>query len=299
MADAAQIGAHWDSRVREQRPTRWMNHEWVVRTVNRLVGEVDSDRWGEGLVARLQRRYAGSLPFKRGISVACGNGLIELNLVRRGIVERFECFDFAEQRIAVGRAKAEKAGLGDRIGYHASDAFAEVPGSGEFDFVHWRNALHHMPDTRAALAWSARCLAPGGVLYLDDYVGPSRFQYTDAQMAVFNDVLAALPQRLLARPAPREGYFPPRLERPVEEDVIRVDPSEAADSENIMPALREIFPEADVVPVSGGLFQAGLHDVIGNFHPERDRGLLQLLWAHERTLVAHGHLNWAMALAQR
>src|SRR4051812_29523636 len=96
-----------------------------------------------------------------------------------GIVERFECFDFAEQRIAIGSKRARQAGLGGRVHYHTSDAFAEVTGSGEFDFVHWRNAIHHMLDTREAIAWSARCLAPGGVLYLDDYVGPSRFQYPD------------------------------------------------------------------------------------------------------------------------
>ena len=36
--------------VGEERPIRWMNHPWVVARINRLVGEIDSDRWGEGLV---------------------------------------------------------------------------------------------------------------------------------------------------------------------------------------------------------------------------------------------------------
>jgi SAM-dependent methyltransferase len=296
---AEAIGAHWDQRVTEKRPTRWMTHPWVVAKVNRLAGEIESETWGAGLLARLQAKHANELPFRHGIAVACGNGLIELDLVKRGIVERFECFDFAEQRIAVGRKRAEQAGLSDRITYHASDAFAEVTGAGEFDFVHWRNAIHHMLDTREAIAWSARCLAPGGVLYLDDYVGPSRFQYPDDEMAVFNEVYAALPRRFLARSDSRGGFYPRRLERPDEAAVIRVDPSEAADSANIVPALLESFPDADIVRVSGGLFQAGLHDIMGNFDPERDAAVLNLLWAHERTLVAHGHLNWAQALARK
>lgn len=296
---AEKIGAHWDHRVREERPIRWMTHPWVVAKVNGFVGEISSDKWGEGLVQRLIRTYREQLPFKRGISVACGNGLIELDLVRRGIVESFECFDFAEQRIAVGRAKAAAAGLGDRLHYHASDAFEEVTGAGEFDFVHWRNAIHHMLDTREAIAWSARCLAPGGVLYVDDYVGPSRFQYTDVQMRAFDEVLAALPARFLALPAPEEGFLPRKLERPVEADVVAVDPSEAADSANIIPALLEHFPGADVVGVSGGIFQAALHRLMRNFDANRDAAFLRLLWAHERTLVDHGHLNWAVALAQK
>ena len=114
-----------------------------------------------------------------------------------------------------------------------------------------------MLDTREAIAWSARCLAPGGVLYLDDYVGPSRFQYTDAQMKAFNEVLAALPRASLRAPAGRSGFFPRKLERPGRQDVIKRDPSEAADSANIVPALLEHFPDADARPVSGGLFQAG------------------------------------------
>ena len=296
---AEQIGAHWDQRVTEDRPTHWMGHPWVIAKVNRLVGEIEADTWGAGLVARLQAKYADALPFKRGISVACGKGLVELDLVQRGIVERFECFDFAEQRIEIGRRRARQAGLRDRVHYHASDALAEVTGDGEFDFVHWRNAIHHMLDTREAIAWSARCLAPGGVLYLDDYVGPSRFQYSDAQMDAFNEVYAAIPRRLLARPGGEGGVFPRKIERPVEADVVRVDPSEAADSANIVPALLETFPDADLVRISGGLFQAGLHDIMGNFDPERDAGLLNLLWAHERTLIAHGHLNWAQALARK
>ena len=158
-----------------------------------------------------RRNTRTALPFKRGIAVACGNGLIELDLVKRGIVERFECFDFAEQRIAVGRTRAEQAGLGDRVHYHASDAFAEVTGEGEYDFVHWRNAIHHMLDTREAIAWSARCLAPGGVLYLDDYVGPSRFQYPKAQLTVFSEVPRRATPPLPGAPGSAGGVHPAHL----------------------------------------------------------------------------------------
>ena len=54
-----------------------------------------------------------------------------------------------------------------------------------------------------------------------------------------------------------------------------------------------------MVPVSGGLFQAGLHDIMGNFDADRDAGTLRLLWAHDRTLITNGHVHWAMALARK
>ena len=78
-----------------------------------------------------------------------------------------------------------------------------------------------------------------------------------------------------------------------------MDPSEAADSANIMPALLEAFPQADVVAVSGGIFQAALHRIMGNFDAEDDAAFLRLLWAQDQTLIDHGHVNWASALAQK
>ncbi|MGQ0671628.1 MAG: class I SAM-dependent methyltransferase [Hyphomicrobium sp.] len=296
-ADA--IGAHWNQRVKEERPIRWMTHPWVASKVNQLVGGIDSAAWGDGLVARLRQTFAGSLPFRRGISVACGKGLIELELVKSGLVQSFDCFDFAAERIAEGEKRARRAGLENRVRYSSADAFAAVEALGQYDLVYWRNAIHHMTDTKAALGWSARCLARGGVLYLDDYVGPSRFQYSDRLLADVNEVRAALPERLLARRAPKRGYYPRKMPRPVEADVIRVDPSEAADSANIMAGLLLHFPDADVVKVSGGLFQAGLHDIMGNFDATHDRETLERLWAAERDFIANGHLHWAVALARK
>jgi 2-polyprenyl-3-methyl-5-hydroxy-6-metoxy-1,4-benzoquinol methylase len=296
QADA--IGAHWDQRVKEQRPVRWMTHPWVVRKVNQLVGGVDSEVWGDGLVARLRRTCADALPLERGISVACGNGLIELGLVQSGLVERFDCFDFAVARIETGRKRAQQAGLGDRVRYFSSDAFAEVTGEGGYDLVFWRNALHHMPDTREALGRSARWLAPGGVLYLDDYVGANRFQYSDRLLDALNKIRARLPAHFLARTG-KTGRYPAAMARPVEADVIRVDPSEAMDAQNTMAGLALHFPDADVVRVSGGLFQAGLHDIMGNFDSVRDALILENLWVTERRLIEEGHLAWASALARK
>jgi len=46
----------------------------------------------------------------------------------------------------------------------------------EIDFVHWNNALHHMLNFEKAVQWSYQILKVDGVFYMDDFVGPSRFQ---------------------------------------------------------------------------------------------------------------------------
>lgn len=293
------VGSHWNQRVTVDRPVRWMNHPWVIDKVNQLVGNINSPVWGAGLLERLKTNYPDRLPFERGISVACGNGLIELDLVKSGIVKSFDCYDFAEERLEHGRKRARAEGLEHAVKYYKRDAFRDVAGNGEYDFVHWRNAIHHMLDTRQAIEWSSACLAPGGILYLDDYVGANRFQYSDTEIACFNALRGSLPLRYFKRGENKAKPKYRRLKRAIPREVIAVDPSEAADSANIIPSLMAVFPKADVVKVSGGVFQAGLHDIMGNFDAKRDNALLNMLWGCEQTMILNGHLHWACALAEK
>lgn len=295
-AEQQHIGAYWNATVKKKRPKGWMTHPWVVSRVNELVGGVRSNVWGDGLLVRLQQLIDEQGPLRRGISVACGKGAIELNLVRKGIIESFDCFDLANERVQAGRLVAVRSGLSDRFRPHCADAFKEPIESGSYDLVYWRNALHHMMDTRAAIEWSFRILRPGGIVYLDDYVGPSRFQYSDEQVERFNLIRKQLPPNFF-----RDSSGNKRRREFKKADmnaVIRADPSEAADSANIMPAFREFFPSAFIVPVSAGVFPM-LKDIIGNLDSEQDSKLLEWLWECDRTMISNGEVTWVSALATK
>ena len=62
------------------------------------------------------------------------------------------------------------------------------------------NSLHHFNHLGETMRLIARALGPGGLLIMDEYVGPSRFQWTSAQMRAANALLAALPEH--RRPSP-------------------------------------------------------------------------------------------------
>lgn len=290
------IGAYWSQRIKSERPKRWMQHPWVVRKVNDYIGGIDSGKARDGLKARVRIEFKAKLPFRRGISVACGNGGAELDLVREGLVREIDAYELSEERIRIARSRVRTPRLQQRVRFHCADAFQLVKGDGEFDLVHWNNALHHMSDTAGAIRWSKKCLRRGGVFYMDDYVGADRFQHSDALMDAINRIRAELPERVFQNSD--RGPSSRTLSRVDANSLMRVDPSEAVDSSRILPAITETFRAAKVIPVSSGLLQQGLKDVLPNLHPIDDAGLLEDLWKLDHSLIQQGHISWAVVLAE-
>jgi SAM-dependent methyltransferase len=221
----ARVGSKWDAVSLQHRER---NNWWHSRELKAYVNGRISPAGGVAgeLAARLAGRRLG-----RGISIGCGSGGKELELVRAGLVERFELYELSEVRCALGREAAAAAGLGDRLTFHAADAFARP--HAPCDLVYWDHALHHMLDVRKALDWSVAALAPGGLLVINDYVGPTRLQWTPAEVRLARAYMAAAAPHLAgARPV---GYKIPLLSR--WRMAVR-DPSEAPQSDRILAAAR-------------------------------------------------------------
>jgi hypothetical protein len=148
-----------------------------------------------------------------------------------------------------------------------------------------------MMDTVAALRWSRTILKPGGWLLMDDFVGPTRWQWSERSLAVATSVLTVLPERFFAEGVPRE------VSRPNPERLAEVDPSEAADSGNILPGLDRYFPEARIIPTGGCIYHLALGKVLGGFRAEDD-ALLKSLLLLDDELTRSGETHYAVALAQ-
>ncbi len=156
-------------------------------------------------------------------------------MVRTNVVEQFELFELSAQRIELGRTNAKKSSAGNRMHFHLADAF-ETSFAYKFDLVYWNNSLHHMMDAEQALIWSRENLRPGGTIAMDDFTGPTRFQWTDANLEFASRAREALPDRLLANPASPGTLLPRQIKRPDPIRLAQIDPSEAADSSGIMDA---------------------------------------------------------------
>lgn len=59
--------------------------------------------------------------YKSALSIGCGEGTKEMLLLKNNLVQKFICFDLAEERIIKGKEIAEREGLQDRIEFLNED----------------------------------------------------------------------------------------------------------------------------------------------------------------------------------
>lgn len=301
MSDATdKAAAHWNGVTQSASAlrTRWWQIPRVLMHINKLVCDEPLSGAVAGDVRRLLK-LGGKERFRRGISVGCGAGQKELLLVQAGVVERFDLYEIASERVRIGRELVAKAGLSERVTFRQELVdFSDQSFCSDFDLVYWNNALHHMLDTRLAVAWSKGRLRPGGCLYMNDYVGPNRMQFDDAMLDLARSVRELLPDRLLADPRHEGRFLARNINRPNREAIIASDPTECADSEAIIPALHEYFPLLDLRLTGGAVYHLALNDVFHNFVPGADDPLLDALMLLDAECARNGMTQYGVALGE-
>lgn len=301
------VAEKWNASTRARRipRTRWWEIPTVVRHINRRVAGEPTNGLSDGLRRLAEHRLAERsepTPLGRGVSVGGGAGQKEMALLEAGLVERFDVFELSEARIEQGRELAHRRGLAERIAFHHADAFASVR-SPLYDLVHWNNSLHHMMNIDAALKWSRGVLREGGLFFMDDFVGPSRFQWADRTLEVASQLRRSLDERYLRSPyQPGERVLlPTEIRRPRAVALIASDPSEAARSSLILPGVKAYFPNAEIVLTGGIVYNLVLSDALANFDESDpvDRGQLEMLLAIDETatLALGLESHYAVALA--
>ena len=202
--------------------TRWQDNEQFSSYIRQAISP-DHETGVHGAI----RAAIRDKPLPHGVSVGSGTGDNERGLIAAGLVENFDLFEVSKDRIAQSKALAEKAGVSDRLTHHLEDALKRDV-EGAYDLVYWEHALHHMFDVDHALAWSVRALKPGGLLVVNDYIGPTRLQWRRKEVALVRQFLRQNEKILGVDPRRvRHGSAFRRLKQ-----FLR-DPSEAPQSDRI------------------------------------------------------------------
>jgi len=143
---------------------------------------------GPGLARVFRER---DLRFTSGLSLACGNGRAERELLKLGICERFHGIDSSPEAIAEARQNAQ----GLDLTYEPADLNRLVLEPGAYDLVLTQNCLHSVLELERLAEQIWRSLKPGGCLWIHDYIGESQFQFSDLRLDIANRILAVLPER--------------------------------------------------------------------------------------------------------
>ncbi len=276
------VGAKWDENAQRRKPRgQWYNSD----RLRGYVLDCISPETGRGVPGALERALEGR-KLRAGLSIGAGNGRKEIALVQAGLVERFALYELSNELGARARRAIAESGLTGQMTVHIADAFAAA--HPPYDLVYWDHALHHMLDVDAAVRWSVDALAPGGLLMINDYVGPTRLQWTREQVALARRYMEAAAPHLGARP-----HVPQKTVLHRWRLMLR-DPSEAPQSDRILSACRAACDGWAPEPIGCAMISiCGRHVVP---IAAEDNPALDMLIDWDRRAKTEGHSHFAFGI---
>jgi SAM-dependent methyltransferase len=213
-------------------------------------------------------------------SICCGGGVLEKYIGTR-YGGRIDGYDVSPGSLEKARKLcADLPG----VHFHVADVNIAVWGAGYLDAVFANGALHHVTNLDHCLSQLRRALKPSGFLYVSDYVGPSRFQWTDVQLRLARELFEMVPAEF-RRNTTLDRCDPVALEA--------LDPSEAVRSDHIMDHIGAHFRIVELKERGGTLlapiFGAGCISPT-MFDSPRGMAIMKQMCEMERTMIDDGIL---------
>lgn len=222
-----------------------------------------------GWLSWLRRVYGIPRP-TRVLELGSGNGDLLLDLDRMDLADRFVGIDLSEAAIRVARDKVEQRGCTNITFIHGDLNFVEL-GPSAYDLIVAQMSIHHVERLEWLFEQVAQALTPNGVFAINDYVGPTRWQYTLGQLLLSNLLIQVLPTRL--KVSYPDGKIKRGIRRPSVQQMIAMDPSEAARSEEIIPLFDRYFDVEHCIDYGGSVSILVLNRIISNFRKDDPQSL--------------------------
>jgi SAM-dependent methyltransferase len=243
-ARARESGEYWDRVAAEGsgEARYWLGVLPVRRWVNRRMTDDPDKLYIQRFLEGLSSRW----PLPRAASIGCGVGDLERGAADLGAVATIVGSDIGEGSIRVAREAAAAQGLSDRVRYEVADAaeFLEkrIAAGERFDLIFFHGVLHHLIDLERVVDGAAQALReqPPGLIYIDEYMGPSRGRWTDEILAPAQGLFGKVPERFRRTPA----VYPP---------IAMEDPTEMIRSDEIERIVRERLEIVEWMPYYGNV----------------------------------------------
>ena len=271
--------AHWnevEQRVSNGERLFWLNHPRIAHHYYRKA-LIEGLSWREWVVRELDG------PAAIAMELGCGNGDALKETLLLGTAVSGIGID-----LDVSRFTAEHASRTD-IRFVAADLNTVELDPNSSDLIYALQSFHHFEALEHVMEQVNSALTDRGLFVLDEFVGPARFQWTDLQLSIISQMLGLLPKSLRMY---TNGVEKRAEGRSTPEEVIRVCPSEAVRSDEIVPLFYRYF---DVVYHRnlGGTIQHLLYSGIVHNFADNDAEidhLVDCIDGLESTLIERGVL---------
>ena len=274
------VSKYWgEFHSKDRAKLSWLESDTIRRAMNKRISGSEDKNMYEWFIERHPQK------FNRVLIVGCGSGGLERDLYKMGVFLEALGIDISEASIGLA---IEQAGLGgyQHIEYKVFDLeHDDCLVLGKFDLIIINMVAHHIQGLDVFFEKIERALTIEGVVILNEYVGPNRFQHDDKTVNIINKLLKALDQEL------RINYLTSSLDikneyflTPVQH-FIDTDPSEAIDSENILNNFLRYFNILEKRNYGGAINHMLLTGIIENFERAKySQQILKLLMIFEEIL---------------
>ena len=231
----------------------WLEHELVQRRINEKVTG-DANRSPSLYFMDRMAKEGYTFPVERCLTLGCGVGMLERGFAKHKLCLRHDAFDISDEAIEKAKVAAREENL-THICYEVRDINTIQLPQVTYDVVFGMGSLHHFSELEHIFDEVNKSLKPGGFLFVHEYIGPSRFQWTERQLDVINAVLKILPRKYKSgcdRSLLHQGSGNQTSIKMVKD----VESSGAVRSEEILPLLNKHFKVLDVSHCGGTVLQA-------------------------------------------
>jgi SAM-dependent methyltransferase len=222
------VASYWDKFVGTHinSPDHWeanqvvQQFQWKLITGNPFQNPVD---W-------FMASYG---PFGAMASICCGSGILEHHIAKVYLATQedgsIDGFDISQGSIDVANANCR--GLSG-VRFSVRNVNTDAWESSKYDAVFAHGALHHVESLDFCLGQLSTSLRPSGYLYVNDYVGPKCFQWSDLQLQLSQELFDSVPKQY------RRNDHVTRCDA---EALRKLDPSEAVCSDEIIEYVEKHF----------------------------------------------------------
>ena len=258
----------------------WLDHPSVMsHYASRAF--IDGASWKHWVPRHLGRAA------ERSMELGCGSAKLSLELHALGVTREVEGVDASPERIQEAEDRRMAGRVPGRFAVGDVNSLALEPE--RYDLIVSSHSFHHFLKLERIMKQVTKALRPRGLFILEEFVGPTQFQWTDAQIDITRSLLALIPEPYrMFRWYDVKAYEG----RPTVEDVVAASPFESIRSEEIVPLFERHFHVLHRRHL-GGTIQHLLHNgIIHNFppgEPEAER-MLRGIFEVEDSLVDSGLL---------
>jgi len=276
----------------EAAPIHWQDIPAVRERRNRLITGMKDIEFPE----YIYRKYLKGKKHLKVLSPGCGTGSIEMRLAQYPCFSSIEAFDLSEPRILNAIQTAQKRKI-QNLNFHVNNIYQFDFGVSQYDLILFNGFLHHIRDVEKILVQVRESLKLDGMLVIHEYVGPNRFQWPRNQIKTVCELLDQIPEDY--RKIWKSERIKKRQYRPGLIRMVLSDPSEAVESENILPVLNRYFKPVEIKGLGGNLLHPLFKDIAHNFIDtdiDESKRILDLMFAAEDDYLQKNRSDFVFGL---